>query len=52
MAFVIWVVFLDLAQERIRELVRSKAEQECLHPAQGSVRCLWRFNRHREQSRQ
>jgi hypothetical protein len=26
--FVIWAVFLNLAQERIRELVGSKADQE------------------------
>jgi hypothetical protein len=26
--FVIWVVFLNLAQERIRELLRARADQE------------------------
>lgn len=26
--FVIWVVFLNLAQKRIRELVRARADQE------------------------
>lgn len=38
--FVIWAVILNLAQERIRELVRGKADQKGLHFAQVSVRCL------------
>jgi hypothetical protein len=38
--FVICVVFLNLAQEQIRELLKARADPKGLHFAQVSVRCL------------